>query len=314
MKIIVLAFKYNDIFYAQATPEFEKSSEKILIKFVTENFIDNPFPGEDLFTKIINIKVKSHNKYHLIGIINDINKLFRKNKFIGEYILLLSNIELIITRFIAKKNIIKSIVLLEDGLMNYYYPIRPSTGLKRIIEFLLRINFNTIKKNISGTYLNNPDLALYYFGKKLRFSHTNFQCNDFLVKKIVNKKLFIGGGYFENFNIITKVKIIKYLIEFENIDYFIPHHFDTFDWSSLIEIIDLRKEKITLEMIFDKISFIKIYGFGTSVQLNAIFRELPSEIVFIECTANNVQNVAFDYIKEKSKKTINIDNLIANAN
>jgi hypothetical protein len=50
------------------------------------------------------------------------------------------------------------------------------------------------------------------------------------------------------------------------------------------------------------------------VQLNAIFRELPSEIVFIECNANNVQNVAFDYIKEKSKKIINTDNLIANAN
>ena len=103
MNIVVLAYKFNDIFYAQATHEFKNSSEKILIKFVTENFTDISFPGEDLFNKIINIEIKSHNKYNIISIVYDIQKLFFKNEIAGEYILFSSNIELITTRFIAKK-------------------------------------------------------------------------------------------------------------------------------------------------------------------------------------------------------------------
>ena len=111
--------------------------------------------------------------------------------------------------------------------MNYYYPIRQSKGLKGIIEFLLSINFNKIMKKISGTYLNNPDLALYYFGKKLSFSHTNFRCNKFLAKKIVNKKLFIGGGCLVDENKKNIVEFISkhntYAIR-ESMHYFMLKH------------------------------------------------------------------------------------------
>ena len=311
MNIFVIAFKFNDIFYAQSIPEFEKASKRILIKFVSKNFSQVPFPREDLFSKVYSMPINAEKiSVSIPAILFRVSRLLREIGQKKRNILITSNIELIITRFIAKRRLFDSIILLEDGLMNYYYPIKKSIGLKKVVEFFLNINFDYIKEKISCTYLNNPDLAVYFFGRKIKFPHIGFPESSSLAHKLSNKKLFIGGGYFENLNYRSKFNIIEYLKEFENVDYFIPHHFDTFPWSDTFETIDLQSEQSTLEMIFHEINNISIYGFGTSVQLNALFRDVNCNIVFIEYTNTNDQNVAFEYIKRKSIKLLNVDFLI----
>lgn len=282
MKSVIIAHKYNDVYYALNTLEFKESNYRVLIIIEKGLITRDDFPFKYYFDEIESLNVKSNLEY--------IKLLFKLNLILSNYnsitYIFLSNPILLINQRIEKIINPNAIILLEDGVMNYKQFIPSKAIIKQMVQRLLGISNNRMYDKIIETYLLKPEDAKYAFGKvkKLEVSNIEDQIKAGLKKKLNNKKIFVGNdlyryGYtnIDDYNFMLN----KVINEFK-IDYYIPHAFASYKEKAECEILDLSSEAITLEMIAGTVNHFEIYSFGSSVNYSCkyINRNIKSILIY----------------------------------
>lgn len=261
--MIVLARKYNDIYYAIASEEWIKYDKHILL-IVPNRSPAQSFPYINFFDECViippdkNISTRNFLKYIL--------KIKKIMQHIRGDVIFMSNPEMLINRIIFKLSGSKEIIFLEDGLMNYYNFHSSNGGLKKIVEYFFSVSNKTYLNKISTTYLSNPNKARYYFGEKKQIKISSNIKIDKTLPNLSGKKILIAqnvlnvrecskGQQDEFFNSI----INKY-----NIDYYVPRTYDYQEDIRGCEILNLNNKGITLEILASKFNM-EIYGFTTTL-------------------------------------------------
>lgn len=260
--MIVIARKYNDIFYSLSIPEWADFESHILIMIGNEENIENP-PLLSKFDEFIKIK-KSNNI--LSQIIKEllISKRFKNKR---AKLLTISNPEMLSSECLIKFLNPEKVIFLEDGLMNYY-EYNPSNGIiKNVIRFCLGVNKkNTINK-IVKTYLLAPELAKYYFGKKCKL-HINIPFNSLHSTdiKLNENRIFIGVPLYQSklCTIEEYNNIVNRLIKELGIGIYIPHAYSSSEEYINTKVLNIWNYKLTLELIAKYNNF-DIYSFYSSI-------------------------------------------------
>lgn len=258
--ILVIAFKYNDIFYAINTEEFKYATKKYLIIFKTNN--DLVFPFINLFDYVIYLKYKPKPKNILINILKVIFHSFRKVKF--DYAIL-SNIHLVTIELILTRWNITSIVLVEDGLLNYTMPLVSKNATSKIIlENLLNISTSSIKTKLKKSYFLSMNKSVLN-GVKLTFKD-NYIINKRIIHFLNNKKVFIGQNVYDycDINVDKYCKIVNQVINSNQIDLYLPHLYSNRE-NIKAPKLELNSYSCTLEMLAPYLNKLTIYSFNSSL-------------------------------------------------
>jgi hypothetical protein len=274
MKILVIAFKYNDIFYAASTSEFTNSKCRTLL-IVSNGIEPQSFPCLDKFNKILVVNYKKD----LYGILNGVRQVYAYRKYLKAEYVILSNPILVINQYVINISECKRVFLLEDGFMNYHNFIPSQSKIKQTIQILLGISNKNTYNKIKKTYLLNPSYAVYYSGEKHPL-HINLKniLNLELINNIQNlketegKSIFIGVNLYDA-GIITVEEYNKYvnsIIKELNIDIYIPHAFSSDKESVDCKKIDLSQYSITFEILASFYNF-NLYSFRSTVLFTTKF-------------------------------------------
>ena len=257
----VIAFKFNDIYYATSTLEWQRSYYKILILIVTDNVTSNDFPQKELFDKVIIIKY-SRSFIFLFYAWWQVLSKFAKCKV---DIVFLSNPILIVNQLIIKKLCVSKIILLEDGLMNYYQFVPPQYRLKRLLQYIFDISDEFVFDRIIYTYLLDPNNAIFWKKERkelLLDVSVQSQFRDIIQNKII----FAGVPIYKSNKITVEQynRVVNQIIQDYKVDYYVPHIFASPKENIDCEVLDLNKYAVTLEVLASQYVF-TIISLGSSV-------------------------------------------------
>lgn len=298
--IIVVALKYNDIFYAISTPEFNLKKNKILILFETK-IPAIFFPFQNLFNEIIIIKYSPN----VINILKSLFLLKRKKILTKSSIIFLSNPLLLINRYLIKLSSNSIVILLEDGFFNYKKITDTTNPLKNIFQFFFMIDICSIEKKIKNTYLLYPNEAKYYIGEKKQLilnKLTDFAKTFSL--DLNEKSIFVGQNLYD-YNFICKndyIYLVNKFINTYNIDYYLMHIFSSNEQIKCNKL-EISKKSITLEILSLNYSF-KIYSFSSSVlyTLKSINPNIKTYLI-----KTKLLNMDVSFLESKVDAVININ-------
>ena len=224
-RLLVVAKKYNDIYYALSLPEWKTSEHKTLL-IITKKLEQSNYPMQDMFDEVHCIQTRSGS----LGIIQTLMQcriLLPKLRFDT---VVLSNISIVSNKYILANRQCQQAILIEDGYMNYYDFKEPSNMSKRILMRLFGIHQSTIIKKILKTYLLKQEIAEYFFGEKcaLKIDTELFKYTLDRVPNLQGKKIFVGQPlyHFYTGNTITLAQyneIVNKVIKELKIDYYVPH-------------------------------------------------------------------------------------------
>lgn len=263
-KLLVVARKFNDVFFASMLPEWEMCNVKILL-IISDVKLAEQFPLQTLFDNVISINPPVDSSYK--GVIKTLFDVFKVDDLKCN-VLTLSNPILVVNQYIVKKSQCEKLVLIEDGLMNYYEFESSKSNVKKIFQLMLGINESKFLKQIYATYLFSPEFAKYCFGKNNRLIINSKYFDNLLdvVPDLNGKKIFVDQclyryGYFsiEEYNII-----INRIIEKFQIDYYLPHPFSLMKETINCDILDLNSNHVTLECCAARFNF-SVYAFNSTV-------------------------------------------------
>lgn len=258
----MIARKFNDIFYAISTPEWEYYNSHVLVIFANDEFAVQ-FPFKEKFDKVY-VFDSSRKRKNDLGIIW---RLKTRQEELKCTAIMLSNIVLIVNQYLIKISQCQSIFLLEDGLMNYCNFKPSNSRLKLFVQCLLGINQRKLIDSVKNTYLLVPNMAQFYGGVRAQLNPLpiqNVEAN--LLSKIKGKKIFVGQclyrfGYMsiEKYNELVNAMIKKY-----DIDFYLSHAFSLEGEQIDCPILNLAQFGITLEFLASQTSF-TLYSFSSSV-------------------------------------------------
>lgn len=264
-KILVIAFKFNDVLYASATEEYRDAEIRHIFIFSKDGSIDS-FPLLHDFSRVITGRLDVSRFRQLITIAFMV--IFGRLDYCYDSILL-ANPFLIITKFILSKVRVENFILIEDGAMNYYDFRENRAFLKRLAERLLGCAFALQK--FKKTYLLRPEDARCFFGEKKGLDVSVFeklQPPACLTELLDGKKILLGGGVIESIEKNLKLNIINRVIKDFGIDVYIPHHAFP-DAVVGVDNIRLSDFGVTFECVAPLVDEIVLYTFGSTVALNA---------------------------------------------
>ncbi len=267
--LIVIGRKYNDIFYALSTEEWNLCKKHILL-IVPNRARKESFAYTELFDEIIILPSdKNVSVQNLPSYILRLRKML--SHLYGDYIMM-SNPEMLFNRFIVHFSHSKNVIFLEDGLMNYYNYTADNGFFKQMLSFLFSVNDSKYFQKISKTYLHNPEMAQYYFGTKSKLNLSdNVNIPESLnIPNLNNKKLFIAQDVLNvgERNIVKQEALFNDIISYFKIDYYVPRTDDFKEKISRCEILNINNSGYTLEVLARKYDF-EIYGFTTSLLFTA---------------------------------------------
>lgn len=259
--LLVIARKFNDIFYAISTSEWTRFKRRVLVIFANNGFSEQ-FPFQEMFDDVL-VLGSTENRKNSIHIIRDIRRVKKRIRCDA---VMVSNVVLVVNQYLMKISGGRQIFLLEDGLMNYY-DFHPSTSrLKYITQLFLGINERKLFNRITETFLLVPGMARYYGGKLAQLQLKPLIMPIWEKLDIVDKKIFVGQcvykfGYMslEEYNRRVNQIIKKY-----DIDYYLPHAFASEEEQIDCPVLDLSKLHITLEVLASQFNF-ELYSFCSSV-------------------------------------------------
>ena len=260
--LLVIARKYNDIFYAVSTPEWRQFDRRILVIFTERQSIEG-YPLLTLFDDVIRLSCSGVRFGNLL-LLWRIKALKKRVRCAA---VMMSNMVLVANQYLAKISAGKRMILLEDGLMNYY-DFQPSESkTKRCVQYFLGINERKVFDAISHTYLLAPELACYYGGnpEPLKLDAGVIAANTQL-EDIEGKTIFVGQCLyrFGNMTIETYSKLVNDIIKKYHIDYYLPHAFALCGEKIDCPILDLGRSRATLEFFSTQYNF-TVYSFCSSV-------------------------------------------------
>lgn len=267
--MLVVARKFNDIFYAISTKEWEMCDDHYLM-MITYNLASDNYPMQNFFSKVFTVNT-TLGKALDIKALNTIKTIMSNLDF---DIMTISNISLISSSFIISNKKVKECILLEDGLMNYY-DFKVSRRLSKVIvERLLGINYTNAISKIRRTYLLAPHEAVFYKGEptKLELKTTVFKDNANLDYSIENKSIFVGQPLYSTSGMSIKEysRLVNKAISDYNIDYYLPHRAALPGENIDCKVFDLNKTNATLEIYASCMTF-KVYSFSSSVLYSTKF-------------------------------------------
>lgn len=263
-KMLVVARKYNDIFYAISTEEWDECSKHYLL-MITDRLDQNSYPMQQMFDKIFSI----HTSLSILGIVKLIFSLRKLLRNLDFNVVTISNIVIVANLFILNNRKVKKIVMLEDGLMNYDNFTPSKSKLKHLFVSLLSINVNEIIQKIKYCYLLKPSNATYYYGKKKLLNIKSELFLNYLSVKdleLNEKSIFVGQPLYRTNNIMIDEysKSVNNFIIKNNIDYYLPHTMSSNKENINCKKLDLLQIQSTLE-ILSSIYNLKLYSFSSSV-------------------------------------------------
>ena len=263
MNMLVVARKYNDIFYAMSTDEWKMCDKHYLLMIVnTQN--ESEYPMSKAFDKVYVYKTN----LGTFGYIKECISIKKISSTIDYSIVAMSNPAKLANYGVFSNRKIQNVVLLEDGLMNYYN-FKPSFRLsKRIISLLLGLNMMKNQVKIKKTYLLHPDMAKFSYGDKVRLklkAH-NFEKYIKLDSSIDGKKIFVGQALYKitDMSLEEYSEVVNQIISDKNIDYYLPHRYVLVDERIKCPSLALSKYLATLEILAAFYTF-EIYSFSSSV-------------------------------------------------
>lgn len=300
-KMLVVARKFNDIFYAISTKEWDVCEQHYLM-MITYNLASDNYPMQNLFSQVFTVNT-SLNKSLDLKALCQIKHIMSVLDF---DIVSISNISLISSSFIISNKKVKDCILLEDGLMNYY-DFKVSRRLSKVIvEKLLGINYDEAIGKIKKTYLLAPQDAIFYKGvpKQLQLKSELFKENANLDISIDNKSIFIGQPLYStnSMSIADYSRIVNKIIKQYNIDYYLPHRAALPGEDIKCEEFDLNKTNATMEIYASCMTF-KIYSFSSSVLYTTKLIN-PSIESFAFITGEMRNSNQFNMIYSKANKII----------
>lgn len=260
--MLVVARKYNDIFYAISTEEWNGCQVHHLI-MLTDRLDGSEFPMQELFDRVTPIHIELGRQ----GIVKQIIQLHKILEKTGYDVVTISNIATIANLYILKCIKAADILLIEDGLMNYC-DFKPSADIrKRMLMRLLRINEKKIWPRISKTYLLQPDTAVYYYGlpTQLGIKTTLFAEKAHIEPSIAGKAIFVGQDLYRYGNITVEQysRMVNQLIQHFHIDYYLPHTMASEKENVNAPRYDIVASLATLEIAASIYDF-TIYSFSSS--------------------------------------------------
>lgn len=260
-RILVVARKFNDIIYAVNSKEFRNATHKQLL--IISNDENLSYPCTDIFDVVIRIHSSNVTWKGQIKLLLEINKI--RTKFCCD-ILFTSNIVLLSHLFIIKTSKCKSIVLLEDGYMNYRNDCFDNNKKKDFVLRLLGINKETCFNLIKATYLLKPESAKYYFGRKKKILLDSKLLPIYNGPDLNNKNIFIGQPLYitnSNINLEKYNEIVNRIIVNYNIDYYIPHLYSS-DETIKCPKLRISNWGVTLETVASIYNF-NLFSFSSSL-------------------------------------------------
>lgn len=299
-KIVVLAFKFNDIFYASSTDEFQGGTKKTLL-ILADKIPRDKYPGLERFDDVYYYRVS----------VNRLAQIFLAMRIVKDHkrelwgaILIVSNPYIVLTQIIMIFGRVSEGVMIEDGVMNYYANGGGSSKRKLIQYNLLKI-FN-FWKYFNFTYLIYPEKALTYIGEPRRLAlnkEVESEGSLILYSFLKDKSILIGGGAIEFLDNCDKERIVASLGKQLSLDYYIPHHSDRVGACGL-NVLDLNSEKLTLEMIYPYCSGLKVYSFGSSAAFNARGINEAIDVIYLRLIDIKGMNDNFDRFMMKNHEKI----------
>lgn len=249
--LLVVAKKYNDIYYALSLPEWRDSTHRILL-IVTKQLSLSNYPMQEMFDEVHCIQPRNGT----IGILQTLLELTHLLPKLNYSSVIISNISLVANKFIIASQCCHQAILIEDGYMNYYEFKEPVSRSKSLLMKLFGINQDSIVKKISKTYLLKPDIAEYYFGEKreLKIATDLFASKLANIPDLQGKRIFVGQPLYHTYtgNAIT----IDQYNEFVNkaicdlsIDFYVPHTMASDREHINCEKFDIGKYKCTFEIL-----------------------------------------------------------------
>ena len=294
-KLLVVAHKFNDIYYAISLPEWADSARKTLI-IVTNRLDQSNFPMQDMFDEIHCIKSGRGSK----GVLKTLIELKILLHSIDFGTLILSNISLVSSKVIISSPRCKQVILIEDGYMNYYRFKEQNNVSKRILMMLFGIKQKFVISKVCETYLLKPEIAEYYYGERKRLTIATELFKSRLGKfpSLQGKKIFVGQPLYHSYtgNSITVEQyngLVNKAIRMFGIDYYVPHTMADSNENISCEKLDIGQFKCTFEVLASMFNM-EFYSVSSSVLYS-------SKIVNPQCKCIMVQ---IPNIKEISPDSI----------
>ena len=283
-KILVVAFKFNDVLYASATDEFSRANERHLLVF-NDRVDIGTFPLLGEFAKVFSKKIKKDRLAQLFAALS----VLTSGQLDGYYNqIIIANPFILITKLIISKIRSEDVILVEDGAMNYYRYKENRFLLKELVERFLFVG-DTYKK-ITSTYLVSPERAFCYFGRKRRIDVAVvgnwLSCPPSLIDRLTDKKILVGGGVIEFLDKDKKKSVLEKVVRDNGVQIYIPHHAHPEPISG-VENIFISDFGVTLECMLPLIGRSELYTFGSSVALHAKAINADIRTVFFKLSGFN---------------------------
>lgn len=274
-KMLVVARKYNDIFYAFSTQEWQECDIHILI-MLTGRLDSAQYPLQSEFDKVYTI----HTRKGRFDILRQIWHIRSVLLHLEWDIVTLSNIAIVSHLFILNNAKTRRTVLLEDGLMNYY-DFTPSRNARKLLLMrALGIDEKKIEGKISRTYLLSPENAVYYKGTPVKLSVRSEEiCSKMNIGRgMAGESVFVGCPVYKTRNISVKEysALVNRIIRRFKIDYYLPHSMSSEDETVDCEILDITKDRVSIE-IYTHLFPLKLYSFYSSTLYTAKLLNPQSE-------------------------------------
>lgn len=311
-KLTVVAWKYNDIYYAMSTPEFRNTSkhERLLIYFAKNKLKNTQFPGVEHFENVICLPWSDSQIKNLLYL----PRIYKSCHLYRAKCLSLSNPYLTINMFLAKILHASEIIVLEDGLMNYYPKSPNSYPLKNLTMKILGVSYEEMIDRMSATYLWRPDLGATCWGEVRKLnagsSITPKNIDEDIISALSDKAIFVDTPIYKGVNaVISKEEyqqLINRIINTYHIDYYLPHAFSDNDVTVNIPTLDIYSRQLTLEYLAMACNF-KVYSLVSTLLVSTRFINPSIHTYFIDI--DKFDKTLTKFIRENSSETVKISSL-----
>lgn len=262
-RLLVIARKFNDIFYSVSIPEWKLYGRRTLVIISNDEMKEN-FPMTGLFDDVIYFPAETKSVISLYRLIREIYSCSQR---ILSDTVVLSNPTMAINQYIISVSGCRDIIFVEDGLMNYYKYVPRKSLKKLVINRLLNLDSSSILSKIAKTYISSPSLAVYYFGQLsgLKINFDLIEKNIRPVDDLSGKRIFVGQDLYRwgHCTVDEYNQLINRIIEKYDIDLYIPHAFAS-DAETVMGCQCFRIIDATLEVLASKYDF-EVFSFNSSV-------------------------------------------------
>ena len=260
--LLVIARKFNDIYYSMSLPQWNDATTRHLI-IISNGIPKESFPNQDVFDKVIFIRYDGESVKNIISVIRKLHSI----KIPKAKVVVLSNPILVTNQYIIKRARPDQLIFIEDGSMNYSSFSPSKSRAKKMLQFSLGINEKRILSSINSTFLFYPEKSTFFFGTpmKLELRRNIFPLGE-NTHIIEGKRLLVGQPLYdhgflsiERYNFIINEAIKKF-----DIDFYVPHAFASSKEEIIGNKLNLSDFNVTLEAFASKHAF-EIFSLGSTV-------------------------------------------------